>query len=62
MSLLNDLVGKKVIVCSVGAGVEKQDVGMLEAHDSQFVKLKKSETETLFFGVQSIRFIKTFEF
>ncbi len=62
MSIVNELVGKKVIIYSQGGGTERQDVGMLEAADDKFLRLRKSETETLYFGVDLVRIIKAFEF
>lgn len=59
-SLIQEMVGKKVSIYTVQGATEKQDVGVLEAFDGTWVKVKKAETETLFFSVYQIRLIKNF--
>lgn len=60
MQLINDLVGRKVTVFSL-SDVEKQDVGMLEAFDGAWLKLRKAETEVLIINVMRIRQVKPFD-
>lgn len=59
-SVLQELIGKKVSVYSNQPGAERQDVGILEAVDGIWIKLKKSENETFYFSAHQIRLIKTF--
>jgi hypothetical protein len=56
---MQDLIGKKVTVHSHLGGMEKQDVGILEAFDGTVLRLKK-ETEILYFVIYSVRLIKPF--
>jgi hypothetical protein len=58
---MNELIGKKVIVYSDSASGERQDVGMLESADAQWVRLLKSGPEVLYFCIYSIRVIKPFD-
>jgi len=59
-SVLQDLIGKKVSVYSNQPGAERQDVGVLEAADSQWLRIRKSDTEVLYFSVVLVRLIKPF--
>ena len=59
-SVIQELIGKKVSVYSNQPGAERQDVGILEAVDGGWVKVRKSETETVYFNVALIRLIKPF--
>jgi hypothetical protein len=61
MQLLNDLVGRKVTVYSVQGQQERQDVGVLENTDGQWLRLRKSDAEVLYFGLHFVRQIKPFE-
>ncbi len=62
MDLLRELVGRKVTVFSLqGGGSERQDVGMLEAADSVWLRLRKGESEVMYFTVHQIRLIKPFD-
>ena len=61
MQLINDLVGRKITVHSIQGETERQDVGMLEATDGMWLKLRKSETEVLIFTINHIRLIKPFD-
>jgi len=58
---MNELIGKKVIVYSELAGTERQDVGVLEGVETQWIRLRKSETEVLFFSIYKLRLIKPFD-
>ena len=60
MSVLQEQVGKKVSVYSNQPGAERQDVGILESVDDTWVKIRKSETEIIYFCVYQIRLVKTF--
>jgi hypothetical protein len=61
MNLISVLIGKKVTIYSNMGGTEKQDVGVLEAVESEWIRLRKADGETLFFTVYSLRQIKPFE-
>ncbi len=62
MDLLRELVGRKVTVFSLlGGGAERQDVGMLEAIDPGWLRLRKAETELMYFSVHQVRLIKPFD-
>ena len=58
--MINELVGKKITVYSKG-DTERQDVGTLLAVDSQFIKLKKTEAETIYFNLSQVRAVKPFD-
>jgi hypothetical protein len=60
MNLILELIGKKVTIHTVLADSEKQDVGILQAADSDWVKLHKESGETLYFSTGRIRMIKPF--
>jgi len=55
------LIGRKVTVYSNAGGTEKQDVGVLEAVEMGWIRLKKSDGDTLFFTETSVRMLKPFE-
>ena len=59
-SLINEMIGKKVQVFSVNGAGEQQVVGTLEAFDGTWAKIRKSESEILFFSIYQIRLIKNF--
>jgi len=59
-SVLQDLIGKKVSVYSNQPGAERQDVGVLEAADDHWLRIRKSDTEVLYFSVVLVRLIKPF--
>ena len=61
MSLISVLTGKKVTVYSRMGDVEKQDVGVLEEADGDWIRLRKAEGETMFFHTGSVRMMKPFE-
>lgn len=61
MSILNELVGRKVSVYSNQPGTERQDVGILEAVDESWVKIRKSEHEVIFFSLHLVRLVKPFQ-
>lgn len=60
MSLIAELVGKKVTVFSEQAGGERQDVGTLTAVDLPFLKLLKADGDEMYFSVYMIRLVKPF--
>jgi len=61
MDLLAELIGKKVTVHSIQGDAERQDVGTLEAVQGNWLRLRKSGNEVLFFGVVHIRLVKPFD-
>ncbi|WP_309717775.1 hypothetical protein [Armatimonas sp.] len=60
MSILQELVGRKVTVYSM-ADTERQDVGILQAADEHVLKIKKTETEVLYFNIVRVRLVKPFD-
>ena len=58
---MNELVGHKIIIYSVSAGVESRDVGILEAVDGCWLKLHKEGGEILYFSSYHIRIVKAFD-
>ena len=60
MAIINELIGKKVTVYSKGDS-ERQDVGVLEAADEQFLKVRKNDHEYHLFGITQIRMVKPFD-
>ena len=61
MSVLQELIGRKVTVYSIANDLERQDVGILEAVDAQVLKIRKSESETMYFCFSRVRLIKPFD-
>jgi hypothetical protein len=61
MSLISVLIGKKVTVYSNLGDAEKQDVGILEAGETDWIRLRKADGETMFFTTFNVRMIKPFE-
>jgi hypothetical protein len=61
MQLLVPLIGKKVTVFTVQADTERQDIGILEAAEGNFVVIRKSDHEVLYFSLSRLRLIKPFE-
>lgn len=57
---MQDLIGKKVTVCSTRGDQEQQDVGTLEAFDGTILKLRKSEKEVMYFSIYMVRLVKPF--
>ena len=58
---MNDLVGKKVTIYSVGATNDPSDVGTLEKIEGNWLWLRKNEREVLLFNVDRIRAVKPFD-
>jgi hypothetical protein len=58
---MNELIGRKIIVYSEGGSGERQDIGTLESIDERWLKLKKHETEVLYFALYNIRMVKQFD-
>ncbi len=58
---MDDLLGKKVVVFSDSANGERQDIGVLEAADGQWLRLRKSGSELLYFCLYSVRVVKPFD-
>jgi ferredoxin-fold anticodon binding domain-containing protein len=61
MELLSEIKGKKVTVHSLQGETERQDVGVLEDVQGQWLKLRKSNSEVLFFCIYHLRLIKPFD-
>ncbi|MDR3690748.1 MAG: hypothetical protein P4L46_15330 [Fimbriimonas sp.] len=61
MSLASVLIGVKITVYSRQGDTERQDVGLLEAVDSEWIRIKKNDGETLFFCLTNVRMLKPFE-
>ena len=57
---MNELLGKKVTVYSVGAASDSSDIGTLEKIDGTWLWLRK-EREILVFNVACIRMVKPFD-
>jgi hypothetical protein len=55
------LIGKKVTVYSRLGDVEKQDVGILEVVEGDWIRLKKADGETMFFTIANVRMLKPFD-
>ena len=60
MQLLTPLIGKKVTVFSSHGETERQDIGILQAAEGNFLVLKKTD-ELMYFTVSRIRLIKPFD-
>jgi hypothetical protein len=60
MQLLTPLIGKKVTVFSAQGETERQDIGILEGAEGNFITLRKTE-EVLYFTIHRIRMIKPFD-
>lgn len=58
---MNELIGKKVTVYSVGATNDPSDVGTLEKIDGNWLWLRKSEREALIYNIDRIRMVKPFD-
>lgn len=59
-TVIQELVGKKVTVYSNQPGMERQDVGVLESLDGIWMKIRKSESESMYFCLYQVRLIKPF--
>ena len=57
---MNELIGKKVTVYSVGAASDSSDIGTLEKIDGTWLWLRK-ERELLVFNVGRVRMVKPFD-
>jgi hypothetical protein len=58
---MQELIGKKVIVYSDSGQAERQDIGVLESVDSNWVCIKKGESDYLYFSAYKIRLVKAFD-
>lgn len=58
---MNELIGKKVTVYSVSGSSEGRDIGVLEAIDGPWLRIKKADGEVLFFSTYQIRLVKPFD-
>ncbi len=58
--VLRDLLGQYVEVRSRAGQSEYTDKGMLEAYDSQWIRLRK-DSETICFPIANIRLLKPLE-
>jgi hypothetical protein len=61
MEMVAELAGKKVTVHSLIGDVERQDVGVLEAAQGHWVKLRKTTNEVIYFSIFNVRIIKPFD-
>lgn len=61
MNPINVLIGRKVTVYSRLGETEKQDVGIVEIVEGDWIRLKKSDGDTLFFSIANVRMLKPFE-
>ena len=61
MKSISTLIGKKVTVYTRMGEVEKQDVGILEGLEQDWLILHKSDGDTLFFCLYNVRLVKPFE-
>ena len=57
---MNELMGMKVTVYSVGATSEPSDIGTLEKIEGTWLWLRK-EREVLVFNIERIRMVKPFD-
>lgn len=58
---MNELIGKKVTIYSVGGTADARDIGVLESIDGPWLRIKKADGETLFFSAYQIRLVKPFD-
>ncbi len=58
---MNELIGKKVTVYSVGATNDPSDIGVIEKIDGTWLWLRKNDRETLIYNIERIRMVKPFE-
>jgi len=56
-NILEDLVGKHVIVYSVCGQTSASDSGILEAYDENWIRLKCGD-DTLVFSIHLVRLVK----
>lgn len=56
--VLNDLIGKYVEVVSLGAETRYVDIGVLEAFDANWIRIRKDNGEILCFSLYNIRLLK----
>jgi hypothetical protein len=61
MNPLSVIKGKKVTVYSNMGSTEKQDVGILEAVEDGWIRIKKADGDTMFFPLFNVRMVKPFE-
>jgi hypothetical protein len=61
MSVISSLIGIKVTVYSNMGNVEKQDVGVLEAVEQEWLRVRKADGETMFFCAYNVRMLRPFE-
>ncbi len=61
MNPISAVKGKKVTVYSQMGSAEKQDVGILESIEDGWLRLRKSDGETMFFVLYNVRMVKPFE-
>ena len=58
---MNELVGRKITVYSVGAANDPSDIGTLEKIDGNWLWLRKGEREVLLFNLDRVRVVKPFD-
>ena len=61
MSSITSLTGKKVTVYSRLGDAEKQDVGVLEEADQNWLILKKADGDVWYFTLYNVRAVKPFD-
>ena len=60
MNLIQQLVGKKVTIYTAQGEAERQDIGMLEAAEGEWLKMHKENGDVLYFNLARIRVVKPF--
>jgi hypothetical protein len=60
MNPIAELIGKKVTVYSEAADQERQDIGILQLVEGDWLKIHKENGDTLYFNFSRVRMIKPF--
>ena len=60
MSLIQELIGKKITVYSAQGEGERSDIGILQGAEGDWLKLQKETGEILYFTVERVRMVKPF--
>lgn len=58
---MNELIGRKVTIYSVGANSDPSDVGTLEKIEDNWIWLRKGDREVLLFNLDRVRVVKPFD-
>ena len=56
--VLQELVGEYVEVRSQAGNADYRDDGILEAYDDRWIKLRKSNSECIYFPIANVRLVK----